>query len=79
MNIALRDPDAILLHIRERISDNALYYILLDEVQLIPEFEDVLNSLLHVHNADVYVTRCFSGGKIHPVQYQGQEIHQHLV
>lgn len=56
MNIALRNPDAILKHIKERIVDNELYYILLDEVQLIPEFEDVLNSLLHIRNADVYVT-----------------------
>lgn len=33
-----------------------MYYILLDEVQLVPEFEDVLNSYLHVKNAEVFVT-----------------------
>ena len=33
-----------------------MYYILLDEVQLLNEFEEVLNSLLHIDNADVYVT-----------------------
>lgn len=55
-NKDLRDPDVILKYIKERITDNELYYILLDEVQLIPEFTDVLNSLLHVRNLDVYVT-----------------------
>lgn len=55
-NKDLRDPDAILKYIKDRIADNELYYVILDEVQLIPEFPDVLNSLLHVRNADVYVT-----------------------
>lgn len=55
-NKELRDPDVILKYIKDRIKDNNLHYVLLDEVQLIPEFTDVLNSLLHVRNADVYVT-----------------------
>lgn len=55
-NKELRDPDIILKYIKEHIKDDDLYYVLLDEVQLIPEFTDVLNSLLHVRNADVYVT-----------------------
>ena len=33
-----------------------MYYVLLDEVQLLEEFEEVLNSLLHINNVDVYVT-----------------------
>jgi uncharacterized protein len=78
-NIALRDPDAILNHIRKRIVDNELYYILLDEVQLIPEFEDVLNSLLHVRNADVYVTgsnsRFLSSDIVTEFRGRGDEIH----
>lgn len=56
LNKNLRDPDVILRHIHERIVDDKLYYIILDEVQMIDEFTDVLNSLLHIRNADVYVT-----------------------
>lgn len=56
MNIELRNPDAILKYIKSKIVDKSLYYIILDEVQMIPEFTDVLNSLLHIRNADVYVT-----------------------
>lgn len=55
-NRYLRDPDEILQFIDARISDDKLYYIILDEIQLLPEFEDVLNSLLHIKNADIYVT-----------------------
>ena len=55
-NKELRDPDKMLSHIKERIVDKDTYYIILDEVQLIDEFEDVLNSLMHIRNADVYVT-----------------------
>ncbi len=56
MNKSLRNPDVILQYIHQRIVDDKLYYIILDEVQMIEEFTDVLNSLLHVRNADVYVT-----------------------
>lgn len=45
LNKNLRDPDVILQHIHERIVDDKLYYIILDEVQMIDEFTDVLNSL----------------------------------
>ena len=55
-NRALRDPDAILQYIEERMQDKSDYYIILDEVQYMDEFEDVLNSLMHIPNADVYVT-----------------------
>ena len=55
-NKELRNPDKMLNHIKERIVDKDTYYIILDEVQLIDEFEDVLNSLMHIRNADVYVT-----------------------
>ena len=55
-NKKLRDPDELLKHIKERILDNEIHYILLDEIQIVPEFEDVLNSLLHISNVDVYVT-----------------------
>lgn len=55
-NKELRDPDAILKFIKDSIKDREDYYIILDEVQYLDEFEDVLNSLLHIRNADVYVT-----------------------
>lgn len=55
-NKALRDPDYMLRYVKEKICDNETYYIILDEVQLLDEFEDVLNSFLHIRNADVYVT-----------------------
>ncbi|MEF2813304.1 MAG: ATP-binding protein [Oscillospiraceae bacterium] len=55
-NKELRDPDNMLSFVKERIVDKDAYYIILDEVQLLAEFEDVLNSFMHIRNADVYVT-----------------------
>ena len=55
-NKKLRNPDALLEYIDAQFIDQDMYYILLDEVQLVDEFEDVLNSYLDVPNADVYVT-----------------------
>ena len=55
-NIQLRDPDNLLEYIDARIVDENMYYILLDEIQLVKEFEDVLNSYLHIKNVDVFVT-----------------------
>lgn len=56
MNKELRDPDAMLHNVHDRIKDKNLYYIIIDEVQLMDEFVDVLNSFLHIDNADTYVT-----------------------
>ena len=55
-NIELRNPDVLLAYVKSRIVDRQLYYVILDEVQKVDEFVDVLNSLLHIKNADVYVT-----------------------
>ena len=55
-NKALRNPDALLDYIDSLMTDKQMYYILLDEVQHVDEFEDVLNSYLKIGNADVYVT-----------------------
>lgn len=55
-NKELRDPDALLNHLDSLMKDSDMYYILLDEVQMVDEFEDVLNSFLKAPNADVYVT-----------------------
>lgn len=52
----LRAPLALYKYIKAKMVDDDLYYILLDEVQLVARFEEVLNSLLRMDNADVYVT-----------------------
>lgn len=78
-NTALRDPDALLAHIDSKMKDNQMYYILLDEVQKVPEFEDVLNSFLKIENADVYVTgsnsRFLSSDIITEFRGRGDQIH----
>jgi len=55
-NKVLRDPDKLLEYIDSRLKDDQMHYVLLDEVQLVSDFEDVLNSYLQVKNADLYVT-----------------------
>ena len=50
------DPDVIDEYIRSLIVDEKMYYIILDEIQLVNDFESVLNGFLHIKNADVYVT-----------------------
>ena len=56
LNKELRNPDAMLHYVHDRIMDKELYYIIIDEVQLMDEFVDVLNSFRHIDNADTYVT-----------------------
>lgn len=55
-NKELRNPDTCLAFIKKQIKDKNPYYLLIDEVQLMEEFEDVLNSCLHIQNLDTYVT-----------------------
>lgn len=55
-NKQLRDPDALLAYIDSQLTDTNMHYIMIDEVQHVAEFEDVLNSYLNMSNADVYVT-----------------------
>lgn len=55
-NADLREPLTLYKCIKAKMTDGELYYILLDEVQLVSRFEEVLNSLLRIDNADVYVT-----------------------
>lgn len=55
-NERLRDPYILLDYIKSCLKDNQLYYIFLDEIQYLKRFEEVLNSLLHIKNVDVYVT-----------------------
>ena len=56
LNKDLRNPDTMLHYVHNRIKDKDLYYIIIDEVQLMDEFVDVLNSFRHIENADTYVT-----------------------
>lgn len=78
-NAALRNPDALLAYIDNRMSDEKMYYILLDEIQTVAEFEDVLNSYLSRRNADVYVTgsnsKFLSTDVITEFRGRGYEIH----
>ncbi len=78
-NIKYRDPDKILDFIESQIVDNDTYYIMLDEVQMIPNFEDVLNTLLHFKNVDVYVTgsnsKFLSKDIITEFRGRGDEVH----
>ena len=55
-NKQLLNPDELYSFIKTQIRDNAPYYILLDEIQLVTDFESVVNGFLHVPNVDVYVT-----------------------
>lgn len=56
MNKKYRDPDILCEYVHEAVKDEQMYYVLLDEVQMVSEFEDVLNSFLHIKNVDTYVT-----------------------
>lgn len=76
---SLRDPDVCLNFISEHIVDSEMYYLLIDEVQYMAEFEDVLNSCLHIANLDTYVTgsnsRFLSSDIITEFRGRGDEIH----
>lgn len=78
-NKELRNPDNMLKYVKEKITDKETYYIILDEVQLLDEFEDVLNSFLHIRNADIYVTgsnsKFLSSDLITEFRGRGDEIH----
>ena len=78
-NKKYRDPDSLIEYIDSRMVDEDMYYILLDEIQLVREFEDVLNSYLSIKNADVYVTgsnsRFLSKDVITEFRGRGEEIH----
>lgn len=55
-NREYRDPEKFYQYVKAQIKDGRMYYALLDEVQMMDQFEDVLNGLLHIPNVDVYVT-----------------------
>ncbi len=80
-NASLREPLALFREIKSRMTDSGDYYILLDEIQFVPKFEEVLNSLLRMENADVYVTgsnsRFLSSDIVTEFRGRGDEIRVH--
>lgn len=81
LNSEFRNPDKLLNYIRGRIVDDEQYYLLLDEVQMVRDFVDVLNSLLHIRNLDTYVTgsnsRFLSKDVITEFRGRGMDIHMY--
>ncbi len=78
-NAKYRDPDALLDFVKERIKDKEEYYVLLDEVQMLEDFEEVLNSLMHIKNLDIYVTgsnsKFLSSDILTEFRGRGDEVH----
>lgn len=54
-NEALREPFRMLEYVKSKIKDDSQYYLIIDEVQLLGRFVDVLNSFMHIDNVDIYV------------------------
>lgn len=79
LNKSLTDPDALLQYIDSRLASDGQYYVMLDEVQMVSEFEDVLNSFLSISNVDVFVTgsnaKFLSKDVITEFRGRGDEIH----
>ena len=78
-NAKYRDPYTLLDFVKEQIKDKEDYYVLLDEVQMLEDFEEVLNSLLHIKNLDIYVTgsnsRFLSSDVLTEFRGRGDEVH----
>jgi predicted AAA+ superfamily ATPase len=78
-NARYRDPDAFDDYVDSMIGDDGTYYVLLDEVQMLDDFEGVLNGLLRRRNVDVYVTgsnaRFLSRDVITEFSGRGDEVH----
>lgn len=78
-NKKYRTPEILYNFVKESIKDDKMYYILLDEVQLLEDFEAVLNSFMRIKNADVYVTgsnaKFLSKDIITEFRGRGDELH----
>lgn len=78
-NKKFQNPDVLYPYIKEQIVDDKMYYILFDEVQLLAEFEAVLNGLMRIENVDVYVTgsnaKFLSKDIITEFRGRGDELH----
>ena len=77
----LRDPKKCFNYIKDTMRDDKNYYLLLDEVQFMPRFEEMLNSLLRICNIDVYVTgsnsKFLSGDIVTEFRGRGDEVRIH--
>ncbi len=73
------DPAKFMAYIKEKMPDREMYYLLLDEVQLLGSFESVLNGYLRKENMDVYVTgsnsKFLSSDILTEFEGRGDEIH----
>ena len=82
-NERYRNPHTLLEYVKSQMIDDGEYYIFLDEVQLLPSFESVLNSFLHMRNVDVYVTgsnsKFLSKDVITEFRGRGDEVHVYPV
>ena len=80
-NKDLRTSDALYNHVCSLVTDNADYFVLLDEIQFVSEFEDALNGFLHIPNLDVYVTgsnsKFLSSDIITEFRGRGDEVRVH--
>ena len=80
-NKQYRDPDVLYPYLKEQLKDDGMYYVMLDEVQLLGEFEAILNSLTRMKNVDVYVTgsnaRFLSKDVITEFRGRGDEVHMY--
>ena len=80
-NKKYRDPEIFFPYLAERINDQDQYYVLLDEVQLLGDFESILNSLVRRENVDVYVTgsnaKFLSKDIITEFRGRGDEVHMY--
>ena len=78
-NKKYRDAEVLYPYIKDRITDDKMYYLLLDEVQLLSEFESVLNGFMRIKNVDVYVTgsnaKFLSKDIITEFRGRGDELH----
>lgn len=78
-NRRYRNPEQLMDYLRQHIGTEGTYYVLLDEVQLLKDFPEVLNSLLHQSNVDIYVTgsnsKFLSSDVITELRGRGDEIH----
>ena len=80
-NRKYRDPEVLFPYLMEKIADKEMYYVLLDEVQMLGDFESVLNSLGRKKNVDVYVTgsnaKFLSKDIITEFRGRGDEVHMY--
>ena len=80
-NKRYRDPEVLFPYIMEKMSDERMYYVLLDEDQMLDDFESVLNSLGRKQNVDVYVTgsnaKFLSKDIITEFRGRGDEVHMY--